>query len=82
MDIAAPDVVIQEAREVAVPATKKLSKMEAFHAREGERAACMTFCRDTITRLADKSHLQKAQIETLLAERVSARDMTSLIKVS
>ena len=47
--------------------------MEAFAAREGERATCLTFCRDTITRLADKSHLQKAQIETLMADRVSER---------
>ena len=50
---------------------RRLSRMEAFHAREGERATCLTFCRDTITRLADKQHLQKAQIETLLAGRVS-----------
>lgn len=53
---------------------KKLSIMEAFHKSEGERAACMTFCRDTITRLADGDKLQKAQIETLLADRVSLKN--------
>ena len=37
---------------------------------EGERARCLNFCRDTITRLADRANLQKAQIETLLADRV------------
>ena len=61
--------VVPEEREKTKE--KKSSKMEAFHAREGERAACMTFLRDTITRISDKSNLQKAQIETLLSERVS-----------
>lgn len=44
--------------------------MEVFYAREGERAACMTFLRDHITRVADKSSLQRAQIETILSDRV------------
>ena len=44
--------------------------MESIHARDAERATCMTFCRDTITRLADKHHLHRAQIETLLTDRV------------
>ena len=54
----------------AAPPAKKASIMTIFLNREGERAACMTICRDTISRLADKQHLQKAQIETLLADRV------------
>ena len=48
--------------------------MEAFHAREGERAACLTFCRDVVTRLAADAGadtLHKAQVETLMADRVS-----------
>ncbi len=49
------------------------SAMEAFSQREGERAQCLTFCRDTIARLADKDTLQKAQIETLLSDKVSKR---------
>ena len=49
---------------------RRLSKMEALHLRDAQRASCLTFCRDTITRLADRSSLQKAQIETLLADRV------------
>ena len=36
----------------------------------GERATSLAFCRDTITRIADKGHLQRAHIETLLSERV------------
>ena len=39
-------------------------------ARDKERSDCLTFCRDMIARLADKQNLQKAQIETLLSERV------------
>ena len=50
---------------------KNLKAMESIHARDAERATCMTFCRDTITRLADKHHLHRAQIETLLTDRVS-----------
>lgn len=49
--------------------SKRLSRMEVFYAREGERAACMTFLRDHITRVADKSSLQRAQIETILSDR-------------
>lgn len=35
----------------------------------GERTAALAFCRDTITRIADKGQLQRAHIETLLSER-------------
>ena len=45
--------------------------MEKMQASDAQRSTCLTFCRDTITRLADKSHLQKGQIETLLSDRVS-----------
>ena len=38
---------------------------------DAERASSLAFCRDTITRIADKGHLQRAHIETLLSERVS-----------
>lgn len=38
--------------------------------RESQRASCVAFCRNTITRIADKGHLQRAHIETLLSERV------------
>eukprot|EP00095_Tigriopus_kingsejongensis_P001889 maker-scaffold287_size221780-snap-gene-0.27 protein:Tk01889 transcript:maker-scaffold287_size221780-snap-gene-0.27-mRNA-1 annotation:"---NA---" len=51
------------------PIEKRQSKMEMFYAREGERAACLTFCRDVITRTADKSVLHRAQIETILSDR-------------
>ena len=50
---------------------KNLKAMESIHAKDAERATCMQFCRDTITRIADKGHLQRAHIETLLSERVS-----------
>ena len=46
-------------------------RMEKMQASDAQRSTCLTFCRDTITRLADKSHLQKGQIETLLSDRVS-----------
>lgn len=37
-----------------------------------ERSASLAFCRDWITRIADKGHLQRAHIETLLSERVTS----------
>lgn len=37
---------------------------------EADRASSLAFCRDTITRIADKGLLQRAHIETLLSERV------------
>ena len=51
---------------------KNLKAMESIHAKDAERATCMTFCRDTITALADRHHLQRAHIETLLSDRVSS----------
>ena len=56
---------------------KNLKAMESIHAKDAERATCMQFCRDTITALADRHHLQRAHIETLLSDRVSN---TKLIK--
>ena len=50
---------------------KNLKAMESIHAKDAERATCMQFCRDTITALADRHHLQRAHIETLLSDRVS-----------
>ena len=52
---------------------KNLKAMESIHAKDAERATCMQFCRDTITALADRHHLQRAHIETLLSDRVSFR---------
>ena len=52
-------------------------RMEKMQASDAQRSTCLTFCRDTITRLADKSHLQKGQIETLLSDRVSKACMTT-----
>ena len=49
---------------------KNLKAMESIHAKDAERATCMQFCRDTITALADRHHLQRAHIETLLSDRV------------
>ena len=70
------EVIEEELRdrevEVEQQKDKKLSQMEKFLANEGERNSCLTFCRDTITRLSDKANLQKAHIETLMADRVSA----------
>ena len=63
--------------ESVASARSSISRMEAFHAREGERAACLTFCRDTITRLAADAGaetLQKAQVETIMADRVRQRE--------
>ena len=37
---------------------------------EADRASSLAFCRDTITRIADKGLLQRAHIETLFSERV------------
>ncbi len=65
------EVVTEEDEENQEESPKRQSKMEEFYAREGERNACLTFCRDTITRLADKANLQKPHIETLMADRVS-----------
>ena len=50
---------------------KNLKAMESIHAKDAERATCIQFCRDTITALADRHHLQRAHIETLLSDRVS-----------
>ena len=50
--------------------SKKLSRMEAFHKQEAGRSASLTFCRDTIMRLSDGCHLQKANIATVLSDRV------------
>ena len=50
---------------------KNLKAMESIHAKDAERATCMTFLRDTTTALADRHHLQRAHIETLLSDRVS-----------
>ena len=61
----------EEQEEEETKKDKKLSQMERFLANEGERNSCLTFCRDTITRLSDKANLQKAHIETLMADRVS-----------
>ena len=52
---------------------KNLKAMESIHAKDAERATCIQFCRDTITALADRHHLQRAHIETLLSDRVSLR---------
>ena len=51
-------------------------RMEKMQASDALRSTCLTFCRDTITRLADKSHLQKGQIETLLSDRVRKTSIT------
>ena len=45
-------------------------KVESIIMADAERASSLAFCRDTITRIADKGHLQRAHIETLLSERV------------
>ena len=52
---------------------------------DAERASSLAFCRDTITRIADKGHLQRAHIETLLSERVrifGTQDIRCTKKVS
>ena len=58
---------------------KNLKAMESIHAKDAERATCMTFCRDTITALADRHHLQRAHIETLLSDRVSIIKKISIL---
>ena len=44
--------------------------MDSVAVGEADRASSLAFCRDTITRIADKGLLQRAHIETLLSERV------------
>lgn len=44
-------------------------------AREKERAASLSYCRDTINRISDKGLLQRAHIETLISERVRNSDI-------
>ena len=46
------------------------SIMDSGAVGEADRASSLAFCRDTITRIADKGLLQRAHIETLLSERV------------
>jgi hypothetical protein len=71
-------------KQILTASFSNLNRMENFHARDGERSTCLTFCRDTITRLADKQHLQKAQIETLLADRVRKKrsEMNTFAEIS
>lgn len=51
---------------------------EKIRIREAEMAKCLTFCRDSITRLADGKHtLPREKLEDLLTEKV--RDKTCIL---
>ena len=44
--------------------------MEAFANRENQRSRCLTYVREAVQRVASKGQLHKAQVETLLSEKV------------
>ena len=49
---------------------------------QDERSSSLAFCRVAISRIADKGHLQRAHIETLLSERVVYRLVSAQVKLN